>query len=94
MSISGFRPEIGDMLGQTKGASGFAPGLDFAFGMTGDSYINKALDNGWLVSDSVVSPATTNAQEDLQIRMTLEPVRDLKIDLNAGRTRNKSNQIS
>ena len=93
MSISGFRPEIGDMLGQTKGASGFAPGLDFAFGMTGDSYINKALDNGWLVSDSVVSPATTNAQEDLQIRMTLEPVRDLKIDLNAGRTRNKSNQI-
>ena len=61
--------------------------------MTGDSYINKALDNGWLVSDSVVSPATTNAQEDLQIRMTLEPVRDLKIDLNAGRTRNKSNQI-
>ena len=47
MSISGFRPEIGDMLGQTKGASGFAPGLDFAFGMTGDSYINKALDNGW-----------------------------------------------
>ena len=92
MSISGFRPEIGDMLGQTKGASGFAPGLDFAFGMTGDSYVNKA-DNGWLVSDSVVSPATTNAQEDLQIRMTLEPVRDLKIDLNAGRTRNKSNQI-
>lgn len=94
MSMSGFKPEIGDMLGQTRGSSGFAPGLDFAFGMAGESYIDKAIDNGWLINDnSNISPASTNAQEDLQIRMTLEPLRDLKIDLNASRTRNKSCEI-
>lgn len=94
MSVSGFRPEIGDMLGQTRGSAGFAPGLDFAFGMTDESYLYKAADNGWLITDNAnISPATTNAQEDLQIRMTLEPLRDLKIDLTAGRTRNNSNQI-
>lgn len=94
MSVSGFRPEIGDMLGQTRGGGGFAPGLDFAFGMTGESYLDKAAENGWIITDNAnISPATTNAQEDLQIRMTLEPIRDLKIDLNASRTRNNSNQI-
>lgn len=94
MSVSGFRPEIGDMLGQTRGGAGFAPGLDFAFGVTGESYLYKAADNGWLITDNAnISPATTNAQEDLQVRMTLEPLRDLKIDLTAGRTRNNSNQI-
>lgn len=85
MTLPGFQPEIGDMLGQTRGSSGFAPGLDFAFGMTGGDYIDKAIRNNWLIqNNSNIEPATTNAQEDLQIRMTLEPLRDLKIDLNAG----------
>ena len=94
MTLPGFQPEIGDMLGQTRGSSGFAPGLDFAFGMTGGDYIDKAIRNNWLIqNNSNIEPATTNAQEDLQIRMTLEPLRDLKIDLNAGRTRNDSRSI-
>ena len=37
MTLPGFIPEIGDMLGQTKQGGVFAPGLDFAFGMQGDS---------------------------------------------------------
>ena len=95
MTLPGFLPEVGDLLGQRRtSAAGMTPGLDFAFGLTGDGYIQRAYDNGWLLAnDSVVTPATTNAQEDFQLRLTLEPVRDLKIDLNAQRTRNRSREI-
>jgi len=93
MSLPGFVPNVGDMLGQRTG-SVMAPGLGFAFGMTGDSYVQKAVDNGWLImADSIATPATTNMTNDLQIRATLEPIRDLKIDLNASRTESRSRSI-
>ncbi|MBR1687239.1 MAG: cell surface protein SprA [Prevotella sp.] len=93
MSLPGFLPNIGDAFGQRTGGV-MSPGLDFAFGMTGDSYIQRAFDNDWLLSnDSVATPATTNASEDLQLRATLEPVRDLKIDLNASRTVTKARSV-
>ena len=71
-----------------------APGLAFAFGLTGESFLQKAMDNGWLLTaDSVARPATTNQTTDLQLRATLEPLRDLKIDLNASRTESRSRSI-
>jgi cell surface protein SprA len=71
-----------------------APGLGFAFGLTGDSYIETARNNNWLLTnDNVATPATSSATEDLQIRATLEPMRDLKIDLTATRTVNKSRSV-
>lgn len=94
MSLPGFMPTIGDAFGQTRGAGVLSPGLDFAFGLTGDSYINKAREHNWLLqNDSVATPATTNKTEDLQIRMTLEPIRNLKIDLNASRTQTIAKSI-
>ena len=100
MTLPGFMPEVGDMLGQTKQNGVFVPGLDFAFGLSGDSYIDKAVRNNWLLnssSDSLALQSTdlasTNAMEDLQIRLTLEPFKDFKIDLNASRTVNKSRSI-
>ncbi len=93
MTLPGFTPNIGDAFGQRTG-SVLSPGLDFAFGLTDDSYIDKAFDNNWLLcNDSVATPATTTASEDLQLRITLEPIRDLKIDLNASRTVNKNRSI-
>lgn len=93
MSLPGFMPNVGDMLGQQTGG-GMKPGLDFAFGFTGDSYIDKANERGWLLNnDSISTPATTNAMEDLQFKATLEPLPDLKIDLNASRTVNKNKSI-
>ena len=87
MSLPGFKPMIGNMFGQGHGMGPLSPGLDFAFGFIGDSYIDKARDNGWLMmSDSLATPATTNKTEDLQLKATLEPVRNLKIDLTASRT--------
>ena len=94
MSLPGFLPNVGDMLGQCTGGGMMSPGLDFAFGMTGDSYIDKANERGWLLNnDSISTPATTNAMEDLQIKAVLEPIPDLKIDLNASRTMNSNKSI-
>jgi cell surface protein SprA len=93
MSLSGFMPEVGDAFGQRTGGV-MAPGLGFAFGLTDDSFLDKAIDNGWLLmADSISTPATTNKTEDLQLRATLEPLRDLKIDLNASRTESRSRRI-
>ena len=93
MSLPGFLPTVGDVFGQ-RSAGGLQPGLDFAFGLVDDSYIRRAAERGWLtMSDSIVTPATTNLNEDLQIRATIEPLRDLKIDLNASRTRNRARSI-
>ena len=94
MNLPGFIPNIGDAFGQRTG-SVLAPGLDFAFGFIGDSYINKALDNDWLLRDDAVATtsATVNDNKDLQVRAVLEPIRDLKIDLNASRTDNRARSI-
>ena len=86
LTLPGFLPTIGDAFGQTKQGI-MSPGLDFAFGMVNDNYISKAREHDWLLlNDSIATPATTSKTEDLQIRMTLEPVKNLKIDLNASRT--------
>ena len=93
MLLPGFLPNVGDMFGQHTGGV-MSPGLDFAFGVIGDGYIDKALSNNWLLTaDSVSTPANINSTNDLQIRAVLEPVRDLKIDLNASRTDNRAKSV-
>ena len=92
MYLPGFMPNVGDVFGQRSGGT-MAPGLDFAFGFVDDSYIEKSAERGWLLMNDSVAPATTSLTEDLQLRMTLEPVKNLKIDLNASRTETKSKSI-
>ena len=93
MSLPGFMPTIGDAFGQRTG-SVLAPGLDFAFGFAGDSYIDKSLQQGWLLcNDSISTPATTNETSDLTIRMTLEPLQDLRIELNWARNETKARSV-
>ena len=94
MSLPGFMPTVGKAFGQRRNMGALAPGLDFAFGMVDDGYIDKARDRGWLLNnDSVATPAVTNKTEDIQIRATLEPVKNLKIDLTASRTETKARSI-
>ena len=93
LTLPGFTPSIGDAFGQKKVGS-MAPGLDFAFGLVDDDYIGKARENDWLLrNDSVATPATISKTENLQLRMTLEPVKDLKIDLSAVRTQTTQKSI-
>jgi len=94
MGLPGFMPTAGDILGQNRRDGLFAPGVDFAFGFTDEGYIDKAQERGWLTNNSQMSStATVSRTEDLQLKMTLEPVKNLKIDLNAFRTETKSKSI-
>ena len=99
MVLPGYKPSVGDVFGQKSENTGsddaLAPGLGFAFGFVGDDYVKKANKNRWLASDTETSaPASTNKTEDFTLKATLEPARNLRIDLNASRTMtiNKSMQ--
>ena len=94
LTLPGFIPSVGDAFGQKK-VGRMAPGLDFAFGAVDDGYVDKALGNDWMLcNDTLATPATSSKTENLQVRMTLEPIKDFKIDLSATRTttRQKSMQ--
>ena len=93
MSLPGYLPNVGDMLGQRTG-SVLAPGLGFAFGTVGEGFVEQSLERGWLLcNEDVSTPATTNLSNDLQVRMTLEPVSDLRIDLNWARNETRARSI-
>lgn len=93
LTLPGFLPSVGDAFGQKK-VGQMAPGLDFAFGMVGDDYIEKARNNDWLLcNDSIATPATTSRTDNLTLRATLEPVKDFKIDLSATCTKTTQKSI-
>lgn len=93
LTLPGFLPSVGDAFGQKK-VGQMAPGLDFAFGMVGDDYIEKARNNDWLLcNDSIATPATTSRTDNLTLRATLEPVKNFKIDLSATRTKTTQKSI-
>ena len=95
MTLPGFTPNVGDVFGQRSGYDTMAPGLDFAFGFIDDDYISKAKSNGWLLSsdENVSTPASTTLTRDLQVKLTVEPIRNLKIDVNMAHTQSKSKSI-
>ncbi len=94
MSMSGFMPMAGDMFGQRKKNGYFAPGLGFAFGLEGEGFLDKAMERDWLLcNDSVATPASVSKTEDFQIKLSLEPIRNLKIDLNASHTYTQAKSI-
>ncbi len=91
LSLPLFRPRIGDIFGQSNGYGPLSPGLDFAFGFAGDSYIDKALKRGWLITDDgQTSPAISAHTKELNIELTVEPVKGLKIVLTTNRTDNRT----
>jgi len=95
LTLPGFRTEVGDAFGQKRISGLLSPGIPFALGAVDDDYINKAARHGWLMQNdsNITTPATTATMEDLQLRATLEPIKDFKIDLTATRTINKSRSI-
>lgn len=93
LSLPLFMPEIGNIFGQGDYGP-LAPGLDFAFGFTDESYINKAKERGWLLTaDGMTSPALYSHTEEFNFEVNLEPIRGLKIQLTANRTDNRTNQV-
>ncbi|MDE6077300.1 MAG: cell surface protein SprA, partial [Muribaculaceae bacterium] len=58
------------------------------------SYVNKALERGWLLtSDDMTSPALWNQGKEFNFELTLEPIRGLKIVLTSNLTDNRTSQV-
>jgi len=93
MAIPGFNQEIGDFFGQGSSDFGKTPGLDFAFGFVDESYIDKAYDNGWLITGSDnINPAITSNIETFTFSSLLEPIPGLEITLNGAWNKSDSRQ--
>jgi cell surface protein SprA len=92
--VPGFDPMVGDFIGQGSTPSGLAPGVDFAFGFAGESYLEKAERNGWLIKNQDnITPAMFNKIETLSLTAKLEPLPGLKIDLSASRNSTNRNEV-
>ena len=93
LTVPGFMPEAGFM-GQRIGKGPSAPGFDFAFGFIPGNFMDRAQRNGWLSSDtSIVQPATRAHTSDLDIKLTLEPLPGLKIQMSGKRYMAQSTSI-
>ena len=93
MTLPGFEPEAGFM-GQRRVGGAYAPGYDFAFGFIPNDMIDRAKRHGWLSGDTtVIQPATRAHTSDLDIKLTLEPLPGLKIQLNGKRYFAQSSSI-
>jgi cell surface protein SprA len=93
LTLPGFAPQAGFM-GQQRFDNLYAPGFDFSFGFFGDDFVEKAKDRGWLSTDTtVVQPAMRSTTSDLDIKLTLEPLPGLKIQVNGKRYDAQSSSI-
>ena len=85
LMLPNFIHNIGDAFGQGHTSAGMAPGLDFAFGLVGENYVQRAKDKGWLRSnsDDNITPAMFNVTETFNFKAALEPFVGCKVDLKA-----------
>ena len=87
--MPGFRPEP-DLLGVNIANN--APGLPFVFGSQQDIRY-KAASEGWLSTDTLLNTAyATKYNENLVINATLEPWKDLRIEITATKQQTRFNQ--
>jgi cell surface protein SprA len=93
MMLPNFKENIGDFFGQGSTMYGNTPGLDFAFGLVGESYIERAKNNNWLVNnENNITPAMLNKTGTFNFTANLEPISGMRITLNATRTRTDRQQ--
>jgi cell surface protein SprA len=69
----------------------FAPGVPFLFGWQDEKFPITAAKNGWITTDSKLNvPYTINTSDGFRLNSTIEPLPDLRIELNADRTFSKN----
>jgi cell surface protein SprA len=89
--LPGFKPKP-QYIGQNFDTGG--PGLDFIFGSQDPDFRTKAARNGWISNDPrLTSFYGQTYQESLTGRATLEPISDLRVDLNFARTRSTNTSV-
>lgn len=73
-----------ELLGQNWQNGQQAPGLDFTFGMQPNrEWLERAAQNGWISENFCsVLPFMQRVSRNFSTKATLEPIKDLKIDIN------------
>lgn len=73
---------INDAFGQRTVDGHLAPGLPFALGLTGESYIRDIVARGYLSQDrAIAQPAVFTQSKTIEYKATLQPIKDLVITL-------------
>ncbi|QZE14124.1 cell surface protein SprA [Halosquirtibacter laminarini] len=87
--MSGFMPTPSWFGNSTT--NGVAPGWDFVFGWQDPEFPQKAIQNGWITTDSLLNqPVQRTANTSLNLRTNIEPIKGLKINLTGTRTKSKA----
>ena len=87
--LPGFKPEP-IALGNNWNSN--APGLGFVFGDQHDIR-PKATANGWITADTMLNnPYANKFNENLNVTISIEPIRDLRIELVANRQYSRTHQ--
>ena len=68
-----------------------APGWPFVLGWQDENFAAKAIMNKWFFDDSLNIPFIMTSNKNINFRVTIEPIRGLKIDLTANRTHGENN---
>ena len=89
--IPGYLPQS-NLFGQDINVG--APGIPFLLGSEADLR-NTAIAHGWISNDTLQNqPYVTTLNEDLHLKTTLEPIRDLRIELSAFKTQDHTYQTN
>jgi cell surface protein SprA len=77
-------------LGLNNLGNSLAPGLDFVMGGQATDFLLRAKSYGWVTNDStMINPYVMQKSTNLNIRLTLEPIKDLQITLTGLRNERK-----
>ena len=86
--LPGYTGQSG-LMGTDQGFT--APGTPFILGWQDPNFAVLAANNGWLTSDTtMMNPFVMSHREDFSIKFTLEPIKGLRIDINADRSFSKN----
>ena len=89
-TLPGYLPQTNFFGGETYNGSK-APGFNFLIGNQDKNFAANAANRGWLTTDPTLNaPYVMTHTENFTIRSTIEPVKGLKINLNANRTYSKN----
>ena len=85
VGLTGFKPSNG-IFGQDSWGNKYAPGVLFSMGYQHPTFLQDAYKDNWLVrGDSTIEAASKTFTSDFSLRMAIEPIPSLKIDLGAAR---------
>ncbi|WP_249107443.1 cell surface protein SprA [Porphyromonas sp. oral taxon 275] len=93
--VTGYLPLIGSLGGQVQQSSGgLSPGLPFALGLSTLETLEQLARRGELVADaSYARPPVYSLTRSLDLKATLQPLRDLTITLTANHTRTERTEL-